>query len=151
MLVFLLLGPPLNHCNKRCPQEARKFWLVGGEPKETNQFSVGTPTRRTCVHDWSIRGQAASAKAGSLPAPWVEELKSLQDELPISNFQDARFARFWLCLVCCCVCFWEGGLFFVFGGGREGGEGEVGVGPWFRCPASHLIEANRMKLPACAA
>lgn len=33
-------------------------------------------------------GQAASTKAGSLPAPWVEELRGLQDELPISNFQD---------------------------------------------------------------
>ncbi|CAE7648624.1 unnamed protein product, partial [Symbiodinium necroappetens] len=33
-------------------------------------------------------GQAASSKAGSLPAPWVEELRSLQDELPISNFQE---------------------------------------------------------------
>ena len=33
-------------------------------------------------------GQAASTKAGSLPAPWVEELRDLQDELPISNYQD---------------------------------------------------------------
>ena len=35
-----------------------------------------------------VWGQAASTKAGSLPAPWVEELRDLQDELPISNFQD---------------------------------------------------------------
>jgi len=33
-------------------------------------------------------GQAASTKAGSLPAPWVEELRDLQDELPISNYQE---------------------------------------------------------------
>eukprot|EP00435_Cladocopium_sp_Y103_P020679 s1269_g5.t1 len=36
-------------------------------------------------------GQAASTKAGSLPAPWVEELRDLQDELPISNYQDTEF------------------------------------------------------------
>eukprot|EP00927_Polykrikos_kofoidii_P012347 TRINITY_DN15323_c0_g1_i1.p1 TRINITY_DN15323_c0_g1~~TRINITY_DN15323_c0_g1_i1.p1 ORF type:complete len:1652 (+),score=335.63 TRINITY_DN15323_c0_g1_i1:50-5005(+) len=35
-------------------------------------------------------GQAASAKAGELPAPWVEELRGLQDQLPESSFAEVR-------------------------------------------------------------
>lgn len=33
-------------------------------------------------------GQAASTRAGDLPQPWVEELESLQDELPVSSFAE---------------------------------------------------------------
>lgn len=35
-------------------------------------------------------GQAASIKAGELPVPWVEELKGLQDELPVSSYKEVR-------------------------------------------------------------
>jgi len=35
-------------------------------------------------------GQAASIKAGELPRPWVEELQSLQDELPVSSYKEVR-------------------------------------------------------------
>lgn len=35
-------------------------------------------------------GQAMSTRAGELPAPWVEELKGLQDQLPESRFEEVR-------------------------------------------------------------
>lgn len=35
-------------------------------------------------------GQSASTKTGELPQPWVEELSTLQDQLPISPFKEVR-------------------------------------------------------------
>ncbi|CAK0846480.1 unnamed protein product [Prorocentrum cordatum] len=35
-------------------------------------------------------GQNASTKTGELPQPWVEELKTLQDRLPVSPFREVR-------------------------------------------------------------
>lgn len=50
------------------------------------------------AHDHIVRyrgllakvGQAASTKAGELPAPWLEQLQGLQDELPVSSIRQVR-------------------------------------------------------------
>lgn len=52
--------------------------------------------RMACSHIRKYRGfltkvgQAASTKAGDIPAPWVEELTPLQDQLPVSPFKEVR-------------------------------------------------------------
>jgi len=93
----LLLARKISRTVKKLEKELQDTPWIDEEERQARWAALHRENARV-THRHILRyrgfltkvGQAASIKTGELPPAWVEELRGLQDELPISSLREVR-------------------------------------------------------------